>query len=243
MKGLFTALSFFFIPQIFFGQAVSFSALAPADGELREFQLTELSARPEQLNEMFSTYRIFEAPLDMIHDFSASQSGSFRLAFQFGPDETLAFQVSHFPLWDGNATLHIASETGVEEYPMPAPTTYRGHLVGNPGAKVACTFADGYSSGLILYGDHAEFWEPLFRLIPNAPHNWIIRYNVADAIAPAGARCTVEAEAPLEQSRPAAPKRMHQLDVTRLNLPRQPTGPCGKNLVAPPGSSTTWPPL
>jgi len=71
--------------------------------------------------------------------------------------------------------------------PAPAPTTYRGSLVAEPGSRVALTLVPTGARALVLRADGRALWlQPLRDLEPAAPAEAHVLVEQSDLVLPAG---------------------------------------------------------
>ncbi len=144
--------------------------------EDRNFILSTEQFKSPELDAIFSEYEVFALPLSEITSFTSQQKSTFGISLQFGDNEVTTFELEPNLLWDGRTKVRISTQEGIQEQDMPRPTTYRGRLTTDMRSEVACSFSEGFCSGMVETETGAIYWEPVFRFISGVPHNWIVRY-------------------------------------------------------------------
>ncbi|MFO0872557.1 MAG: M12 family metallo-peptidase [Phycisphaerales bacterium] len=159
------------------------AALAP-DGATNPTDVGAARATPGPRNSTLPQLRAMRLDLLTLPDGTPEE---FEAIVMLG-DEPVTMQLYRRSLRSPGARLLVDHGGGnVDTPPLPPHRTYRGTIVGEPGAGVACSLVDGALTAIVERADGTRWHiEPLANLLPGAPAGPHVSYRAEDVIGSGG---------------------------------------------------------
>jgi photosystem II stability/assembly factor-like uncharacterized protein len=153
--------------------------------DVTQITLLKVGFRTESLSHNFKNYEVYELPT-----VSNLNGNSLNFKMQFGEGKPVSLEINRNIVFDNDTRVIVTTPTGEEQVQVLAPLTYSGKEEGTNNACALTLNADMFC-GFIQNGDDAIYWEPLFRLVPDAPKNLILYYHTKDVVPNSNAKCMV----------------------------------------------------
>jgi photosystem II stability/assembly factor-like uncharacterized protein len=173
----------FFLP--FFG-ILFFTLTAFSQSEVNQITLSKMDFSSESLSQKFKKYDVYELP-----SISNSYESSLLFHIQFGEEKHFSLLINRSYLLDKDTKIIVSTPTGDKLEDIVEPFTFFGKEVGTSNS-CALTLNSDFFCGFVERQDDGIYWEPLFRLVPDAPRNMILIYHSEDIIPNSNVWCMVD---------------------------------------------------
>lgn len=155
-----------------------------------DFTFQSKNEKHQELDEIFRSYEVFEGDWGVLNNLlSALQPQGSKLTLRFGTDEIFPMEIYRRKVFTDDAILYVSTDKGIQQIQAPASLSYGGRLVRDSKAGVSLTVNDDFASGMIALKSQSIHWEPLYRYVPGAPKNLVVKYSNLDIIPGKEGKC------------------------------------------------------
>lgn len=187
------------------------------------FQLKEVNQLiNNELSEKILNYEIAEFDSKILFDYRQRFENELSFELKTGAKKPLSFSLQAKDMRSDGYLLQVSENGQLKSIKQNKTAVFQGELVGQDYGSAIFTIDENFIMGFWQENETVYYLEPLWRLVPTAPHNQYVIYKEKDAVIPADfcgvSDETIAAKRKEQKQQPASEKLIGQCLVVEMAL-------------------------